>query len=286
MKKIIQSVLLFVMILCPAVAWSGDITKGSLDKLMALSGLNKQVSDLPNQVIAGAEASRQQDPSDIPDAVFNDLKKSIEKAFRPSEFLQAISMEIKKNLSEAEARSLLNWYESDIGRKITKAEEDASTPAAHEEIMRNASFLIGDHERVALAERMESVLHSTDMLMQIDEKMAIAVFTALSAIAEPGQFEDMNTFKAKLSEQTQGNRSRIREMIIISGVYNYKDIDIASIEKYDKFLERADAKKFNNAAMKGMEKAFMQSTDKMTKLFVADFKKYIEKNKKEPQTEI
>jgi len=286
MKKMMQSVVLIVMILCPAIAWSGDITKGSLDKLLALSGINKQVSDLPNLVKAGAEASRRQDPSDMPGDVYNDLKKAIEKAFRPAETLQAVSMEIKKNLSEAEARSLLNWYESDIGRKITKAEENASTPAAQEEMMRNVSVLISDNERVALAEKMESLYHVTDKLMKINEDSAIAVFKAFSAIQEPNQREDMNTFKTKLSEQMQENKSHVREMVILSNVYSYKDIDIASIEKYVKFIESAAARKFNDAAMKGMEKSLKQSSEKMAKAFAADFKKYIEKNKKEPQTEI
>jgi hypothetical protein len=282
MKKIMQSVLLFVMILCPAVAWSGDISKGSLDKLMALSGLNKQMSDLPNIVIGGAEESRKQYSSDLPDAVYNDLKKAIEKSFRPSEILQEISMEIKKNLSEAEARSLLNWYESDIGRKITKAEEDASTPAAQEEMMRNASFLIGDHERVALAEKMESVLHVTDMTIKVSENSAIATLTALSTVAEPGQRENTSALKIRLSQQIQESRAHVREMVIVSNVYGYKDIDIAGIEKYIKFIESAAARKFNNAAMKGMEKSLKQSTEKMAKAFAAEFKKYIEKNKEQP----
>ena len=282
MKKIIQSVLLFVVILCPTIVWSGNITKGSLEKLMASSGINKQVSELSGMVLVGAEESRQKNSSAMSDAVYNDLKKAIEKAFRPSETLHTISMEIKRNLSETEAQRLLDWYKSDIGRKITKAEEDASTPAAYQEMTKNAEALISDHERVALAERIESVVHTTDMLTQMNESTAIAVFTAFSAIINPDQREDMKTFKTQLSEQLKESRLHVREFVIASSVYTYKDIDMATMEKYIKFLERATTKKFNDVAIKGIEKALKQSTDKMLKSLTVDLKKNIKK----PQTDM
>jgi hypothetical protein len=280
MKKNVRIILLFIMILCPFTAWSGDISKGSLDKLMALSGLNRQVSDLPAIVQSNVDASSQQESSVMPDDVSADLTKEIKKAFSASEILNVIGLEIKQNLSESEARSMLEWYESDIGKKIIKAEEAASTPAAQDEMMRNATILIGDQNRLALAEKIENILHATDISIQINEGTAFAAFTAFSIVKEPGQREDVKVFKSGLSEKMQTMKSHIQEMVIVSNIYIYKDIDTAGIEKYIKFLESPAARKFNNALTKGIEKALKQATDKMAKSFAADFKKYNESSKK------
>ena len=68
-----------------------EITGVSLDKLMALSGLKKQVAELPGLVRAGVEEARQKG-SAIPDVEFRDVQKSIEGAFQPSEILTAIGI--------------------------------------------------------------------------------------------------------------------------------------------------------------------------------------------------
>jgi len=71
-----------------------DITVVSLDKLMALSGLNKQIAELPGLVRTGLEQARQQGPP-ISDAEFGEVQRSIEGAFKPSESLRTIGKEIK-----------------------------------------------------------------------------------------------------------------------------------------------------------------------------------------------
>jgi len=273
------------MITYPIAAWPGDISNTSLDKIMTFSGINQQISEIPNSIIKGIESSQDQAATVMPDAFYDDLKKIMEKAFLPAEILKTIGQEIKRNLQEAEARKILEWYESDIGRKITKAEELASTPEAIEEMRRQTVFLISDQERLSLAERKEDVLHATDMLLRINENTVMVVFSTFSSIKEPAQREDVQSFKTQLSEQLQVGRSHVLEMIIVSNIYSYRNIDKTDIEKYVKFLESSEAQKFNKAKMNGMEKAFKQSAEKMSKSLAVITKKYIE-SKKQPQTEI
>jgi hypothetical protein len=271
-----------IIILCPVVAWSGDISINSVDKMMALSGLNRQVSALPEMINIAVEKASQLETSVVPDAVSDDLRKDIEKAFHSSEILKIVGQEIKQNFSEAEARKILDWLDSDIGRKITKAQAAASTSPALDVMTRNATYLIADQERLALAEKMENVLHASDMTTQIRESTSLAAFMAVSAVKEPGQRRDIKAFKSELSEKMQEEKPHMMEMIILFNIYAYKDIDIAVIEKYIKYLESPAARKFNATVIKGMEKALIQSIDKMIKSFSADLKKYNESGKKQP----
>jgi hypothetical protein len=276
MKTVIKIPLLLTMILIPSIVWAGDIAKDSLDKLMSFSGLNKQVAQFPGMVRVGVEQARQQG-SPIPDAEFVEMQRLIEGAFQPSEILSAIGKEIKSGISESEAKDLLDWYESGLGRRITKAEENASTPAAYQEMTKEAQSLLSDEKRVKFAKKIDSLVNATDMTMQLQEKIGVAVFTAISTVMNPDQQVNIGLFEAQLSAQEQQVRANIEQLVIVSFVYCYKDIDIGSIEKYIKFLERSSTRKFNDSVIKGMNHALNQSIDKMAKSLAVVFKKYREK---------
>ncbi len=276
MKKVIQGASILIMIFILSIVWAEEIAEDSLDKLMALSGLNKQIAEFPGLVQVGVEQARQQG-SPISDAEFGEMQRSIESAFQPSEILSTIGIEIKNNISELEAKDLLAWYESDLGRMITKAEENASTPAAYQEMIKEAQSLLADEKRVKFAKKIDSLLNVTDMTMQLQENTGVAVFTAISTVMNPGQSVNIEAFKAQMSAQEQQMRANIEQLVIISLVYSYKDIDMASIEKYVKFFERPNTKKFNDSVIKGMKYAFNQSIDKMAKSLAVVFKKYDKK---------
>jgi hypothetical protein len=276
MKTVIKIPLLLTMILIPSIVWAGDIAKDSLDKLMSFSGLNKQVAQFPGMVRVGVEQARQQG-SPIPDAEFVEVQRLIEGAFQPSEILSAIGKEIKSGISESEAKDLLDWYESGLGRRITKAEENASTPAAYQEMTKEAQSLLSDEKRVKFAKKIDSLVNATDMTMQLQEKIGVAVFTAISTVMNPDQQVNIGPFEAQLSAQEQQVRANIEQLVIVSFVYCYKDIDIGSIEKYIKFLERSSTRKFNDSVIKGMNHALNRSIDKMAKSLAVVFKKYREK---------
>ncbi len=276
MKKVIQGASLLMMLFFTSIVLAGEISEGSLDKLQALSGLDKQVAELPGMVRAGVEQARQQG-SPIPDAEFNEVMSSIVSAFQPSVILSTIGMEIKNNISESEAKDLLAWYESDLGRRITKAEENASTPAAYQEMIKNAQILLADEKRVESAKKLDSLLNATGMAMQLQENAGVAVFTAISTVKNPGQPVNMEAFMAQMTAQEPQIRANIEQLVVLSFVYSYKDIDIASIEKYIIFLERPNTKKFNDSVLKGMKYAFNQSVEIMAKSLAVVFNKYDKK---------
>ncbi len=280
MKKLIQRVSLLIVLLIPSTVLAGtitgNITENSLDKLMVLSGLNKQVAEYHGMVWAGFEQARQQAPG-ISDAELVEIRKSIEDAFQPSKILSTISIEIKNNISESKANDLLAWYESNLGKKITKAEEDASTPVAYQEMIRDAQLLLADEKRVKLVKKIDNLLNATDMTMQLQENTAIAIFTAISTAMNPGQPVNVNAFKAQLSAQEQQMRANAEQLVIVSYVYTYKDIEITSIEKYIQFLERSNTRKFNDSIIIGMKYALNQSINEMANSLVLVFNKYAEK---------
>ncbi len=208
MNKVSLCVALVLILIAPGVAGPEEIKSDSFSKLMALSGLQKQVAEFPGMVRLGVEQAREQG-TPIPNAEFDEVMSSIDGAFQPSEILTAISIQARGSISESEARDLLSWYESDIGRQITKAEEAASTPTAYREMIRNARALLSDRTRVEIAKKLDELLNATDMAMQLQKDAGTAVFIAVSKVMNPDQPVQMDGFKSHIREQEQQIRKNV-----------------------------------------------------------------------------
>lgn len=268
---------LLMVLFSPTIIWAGDITENSLEKLMELSGINKQVAEYPGMVKAGFDQATQQgSPVSAPELI--EIHKIMQDTFQPSGIIPAIKLEIKNNISESEAKVLLTWYESDLGKMITKAEEDASTPAGLQEMLKEGQTLLADEESVRLARKLDQLANATDVTMQIQENIGVAVFTAISTAMNPNQPVNIDAFKAQMSAQEQQMRANIEQFVILSFIYAYKDIDSVSIEKYVGFLERPGTRKFNDSAIEGIKIALNQSIGRMAESLAVTFKKH-SKNK-------
>lgn len=272
MNKVIRGGVLLLTLLIVNNVSAGTVSENSLNKIMALSGLNKQVAQFPAMVGAGMAQARQQG-SAIPDAEFSEMLKSVKSAFEPSAFLKVISKEIKSNLSESDAKNLLVWYKSSLGRKITKAEEAASTPAGYQQMIKEAQSLLANTKRVGLAKEIDSLINMTDMSMQLQEDSGIAVYTAISSVKNPGKPVNVKPYVDQVSAQKQQMRAQVEQLVLLSFVYGYKDLDIASIKKYISFLKEPNTKKFNDSVIKSMTIAFNLAINKMAKSLAMTFKK-------------
>jgi len=233
----------------------------SIDKLLDLSGLTKQVKEFPGLVKTGMEQARQQGAA-IPEDLFSKMTKSVDKSILPSEILDGIRSSLKKTICEDEAKKLLKWFESDLGRKITVAEEDASTPKAYQQMMGNAQALLTDSKRVEIAKRLDKLLGATDMAMNIQKYSGLAVYSAIMTAVAPGQPLNIEAYKSQMLAMEPQMRTNIEQLVIISFIYSYKTIDDKSLNKYEVFLNNSTTVKFYNAVMESMNKGFETATSK------------------------
>jgi hypothetical protein len=199
-KKTLLKVLVVAVALIPMQVSAAELTRDSLDKLMVLSGITKQIAEIPGMVWTGFNQARKQG-SLVGDAEAEEVKSTILKAFQSAYIVGAIGAEIKKSVTETDAEEMLGWYESDLGRKITKAEEQASTPAGYEEMLRNARSLLADQQRVGYAREIDSLTNVTEMMMQLQEHTGVAVFTALGKPRNPDFPAQLAIFRAQLASQ-------------------------------------------------------------------------------------
>lgn len=274
MKRLLLFVTIFTLLCLPDSVLSEELSQLTLNKLMDLSGLNKQVAEFPGMVSAGIDQAKAQG-GPMPDAESEDVTRAIENAFEPAGILTMVGAEIRQNISETDGIDLLVWYESELGRKITKAEESASTPEAYQEMLGLAQSLLQEAERVSLAKKIEELVNATDMLMALQEKVQISVITAISTLMNPeNSANEINAFKAQISAQQQQMRAQMKQIVILSYVYSYKDLELDVLEQYTRFLNKPVTMKFNDSVMQGMKDSLNQSIEKMASSLADTYAKH------------
>lgn len=261
---------ILITFLVPAVASSANISNNSLDQLMQQSGLNKQIQAIPAGILVGMKQSVQQG-APINDEQLMKIENSVNNAFKPAQISNTISSTLKRALSQNEAEELLTWYSSDLGKKITIAEEQASEASAYQDMLSQAQTLMADEERVTLARQIDTLVKASEMSFDLQKYTAVAVYTSVSNAMQPGNKVDIEAFEAELAKQEPQMRQQIQQLVTLSLVYNYKDFSTDEIKQYIGFLERPASKKFNNNALSGMKLAINSSVDNMAESLASVF---------------
>jgi hypothetical protein len=261
MKKFKLSLFLLFSLVVSGIG-ADEIDSLKLQKILDASGLAKQVIEIPGMVLSGMDQARKGNAS-ITDSEYTAMKTAVGEAFNPADTIRHITTALQANLSQSDADQLLSWYESELGKKITKAEVDASTPDALNEMMANAQALFSDEVRVNLAMQIEELINTTDLMVQMQQKTGIAVFTAMSTALNPDQPVDMTQLKNQMKAQEQQMKENYYQLAILSFIYSYRTIEPQNIETYLAFLSEEDTKKFNAVVMQGFQESFSLSISKM-----------------------
>jgi hypothetical protein len=248
-----------------------DVSDESINKLLDLSGLTMQVDQFPGLIKAGMKQAKQQG-TPIPDAKYSSMVNSADESFVPSEIIEGIRISLKKSINEKEAKKLLAWYESDLGKEITRAEESASTPDAYQQMMQSAQSLLENSERVEFANRLDVLMGATEMTMGIQEHIGIAVYSAIMTAMQPDAPLNIEPFKAQMDAESEQTHAAIKKMVTISFVYSYKNIKTKNLKKYEAFLNDATTMKFNKAIMDSMNGGLESSVSKWADLLAQIFK--------------
>lgn len=262
MKKALSGLFVLLWLLMPGIVLADAEMEDSLGQLMALTGLSQHISELPAMIQSAVERAKD-NTTLISDEQFKDVQASIESAFQASDILSAIRVVVKNNLSETEAKNLLDWYRSDLGRKISATDQKASTPSGYQEMFQTAQSLLADKQRVLLAKRIDGLVHATEMGLQLEQITQVAIFAAFTSVKNPDRPLNVDLFRTSMSGMNQQGRSQIEQFVILSYLYGYKEIHLEGIEKYISFLERRAARRFNDSIARAMNCALNKSIEKM-----------------------
>lgn len=263
--------------ICSGLSEAGELSKSSLDTLLTDSGTIKQVSEFPRLLSLSMDQARRRDEAihnnpTMSDAEYVKLVTTMTEAFKPENILRTIGTELKQNVSEKDAKNILAWYNSDLGKRIKDAGEIMPATRAYQNMNSTASDLLADKKRVQFAKKVDALLHITDTTMQFHVNIALAMFVAFSSEINPNQPVDTKEFRKRLTAHMQKGRPGIERLVILSTVYAYRNIDMNSLEKYLAFLQSPGTLRFNKSMINGRKMGMNQAMEKMARAVVSLFK--------------
>jgi hypothetical protein len=247
-------IIALITLLLPQVALA--LSNEQAEAIMESSGLSKMLERLPDQVVMGAQAS--QNPNSGVD--FDVMSAAMIRATDQLDLSGALLTELTSKVDEMDAEILLAFFQSDLGEQITQAEIDAGTPEAALEMQQRAQALLLSEQRVELAQRMDRVMRSTDIAMEVQEVVMVSVVEGMLGLQ--GQDSDyieqvLSSVNNELQASYLSRRGIISQTMVLTYVYTYNKLPVDDVKSYVDFLEQTESQRFydivTNTLVSGME---------------------------------
>ena len=258
--KFLFSVSLVLFYVCADAAVNSDQVADNypaheqrVRNLLDLSGLDKQIDAFPGTIKQGIAMAMQASGSALPVDLAQSLNAAVDRAVVPYNIKTAIGTSLFNNLNARNLNVLFKWYESDIGKRIAAAEVAASSEAAVQEMMSSIQELMGDADSVSTAMEIDDIVGATDSGMRIQLNIQVATIIGVQKAANPNQSIDPEVLKEQINAQLEAGRADMRNMVVASFVYTYKDFSDSDMQEYIEFLKTDSAKNFYRIVMSGIE---------------------------------
>lgn len=234
----------------------------AISKIMELSGLSARIPEISKDVISSFNPYIQH----YSKAKATKVSISVLEAFDKDVMHKSIKDEIAQNLSLEDALPIMSWYQSDIGREITRIEKIATNDQDVEALYAKKDKLFQNKERVSLSKEIERQAHIIDTLVNTQ----IEVMKSSLKVSQPTlDSKTINGYFDNMKKQVKG---AIEEPTIISLLKAYESVDVEKMKLYIKFLSRATTQKFILSGNRGISNAIDRGTNIVSKM-VSSFPK-------------
>lgn len=261
-----------IFLLITSVSYA-DVSDKLLDKLLSLSGLESQINQFPDLIKVGLNEAKQKNHTTSADTAYKLMLKSAQESIVPLTIIDGMKASLKNSLNEKEVKKLLLWYESDLGKEITRAEENAATSEAYQQMLQSAPSLLQNTQRIELANRFDTLSGATDLTMRLQKYGSIAIYSATMTAVQPNVPLNLAAYEAQLDTQDAQIRAEIKQSVILSFVYAHQNIEMAKLKKYESFLNDITTIKFNKIIADSMNKELESSILKWASILATELTK-------------
>ncbi len=226
----------------------------SVQLLMDKSGMSKQLEQIAPIIQTGIAQANQQSKS-LPPETLDELAGMVAKAYDAKALREKVRKHLQANLSEEDIQAALVWLVSPLGEKITKLEEEASTPAAYAEMQKQADQLAGNAERVALLRKLDSTVKATETGVTVALNSQIAIIAVLTSGAPPEKRPSLEEIENEVTKNKGQIRSLVEQDTLRSFLYTYRGLSDAEINRYIDFAVSPSGKKYQTVTTEGFTAA-------------------------------
>ncbi len=248
--------LLFVWLPTWAVAESqSDL----IPELMERSGLNEQIELLPEAMAQGLAQGGVGSEIELTPEDVAKLQRAVRRSYSPGVMKAVVTAHLRKHLDTSDAESVLGWFNSPLGRKITALEIESSKPEAQAELEKFAANFAQHNipkEKVALIRKLESALNAIDSATDIALNMAKVGAAAALAASSRDDLSSLPHVMSQVEKARPAIRDQLKQLILVSMLHTYHTLTLEEINQYLEYAQTESGSAFNRVGLEGLKKAF------------------------------
>ncbi|HET9575153.1 MAG TPA: hypothetical protein VFP04_02060 [Nitrospira sp.] len=210
---------------------------------MALSGLDNQIRQMPrwyailvDQVFAGLERGGHR----IPGKTKHMVRQTFLDAMDGDVLQKEVRHRLDRELPEDVAKPTVAWLRTDLGRRITALENEATSP---ESSLQQAAFAMQlqleppSPERMQLTRRLEEATGSSDQAVEGWEIVAVALGVAMTAGTPNGRADGKDVLRERLAKLRPDMKTLLLQASLRHMLFTYRTLTDQELGRYVEFLE-------------------------------------------------
>ena len=258
--------LLTLACLAPAAAAQSSDAASLAQRLITSCGLSVQLPGFAGQMKAQMEQLRSQ----VDSAIVPALADAAVEAFRPEVLEADILGDIQQRLTIEEMNAALEFLDTPAGRRVTRAEEQASTRTAAEleQFVRELRQKSPRDVRLSLVQELIAASYVEDITVRGMQAIALGVALGMDS-TQPrerrmGRANIERQVKKALPEEEI--KQDLRLSLPVGYLYTYRNIDDADLRAYLRFLTSASGRRYTEQMTEAFMGALVRASVRLGKL--------------------
>jgi hypothetical protein len=242
--------------------WAAEVkTPDRFSEFIKLSGLDTAFDLLAVQVKASMQQALPNSPLLAADQqkMLAAVDPAASAAFAPETLKRNFLLAIGGKLTNADLDKFLAFLKSPLGVRMTALEQASRAPDKQARIRKMAGELLerlkNDPERAKLLQRMDSSLRITEFATDIGFNVGRAVAIGMAAADEKTVSlpdEAINAIDAALQRLRPAMTQQVKEQILLSMTYTYREASIPELRQYLVFLTSPAGKRLYGVLVPAM----------------------------------
>lgn len=220
-----------------------------VEELLTASGVRKSFDQIPEKVLQGAQRSsaRPNDP-----AVVAAVEKIMQEAFRSERFHKRVQASLLKDFERKRVEALLAAFRAPLAKKLVELEGAKVEPQAVAEFAKGLAKNPLPKERIDLVQRLDAVTRAGEVTTEI----VLTTTRAMVSGATGGDAKQMAVFDKQMDAQRGKLAEVLRNAVLVTFAYIYRDVSDADLGEYLKLYESDDGKWLMERLVSGMIEEF------------------------------
>jgi hypothetical protein len=265
MKTSIRALCVAALIAASTFAHA-EIDRPAAEGLVRKSGLWEQLGGLSPQVEAGVQRAMAESGKPPAESEKTRISRVVQAAYA-AERLRSVSTGVIASRMQAQhMKALRQWFDSPVGKSITRTEEAMSNDQQDPRLAMNEGAALLKSmpaEKRKLLQDLLTATRAAEALVQMTISTAVAVQAGVASATPNAPGPSSNELRADLEAQKPQMLAGFNTMMLAIFARTYSKVPSEQMRQYVAFIRSPAGTAFNDVAMEALEAALTDAAAQM-----------------------